>query len=90
MPDDWSLFNTQSMLGAALTGQQKFAEAEPLLLAGYEGLKQRRDQIPAAAKAVIPDSLQRLVALYTGWQKPTEAAKWQGVLDAVEAAQSFQ
>ncbi len=34
MPDDFLTFNTQSILGGALLGQQKFEEAEPLLLAG--------------------------------------------------------
>ena len=37
-PDVWTTFNTQSLLGGA-PGQKKFAEAEPLLLAGYEGMK---------------------------------------------------
>jgi eukaryotic-like serine/threonine-protein kinase len=36
MPDDWSTFNTMSMLGGALLGQKKYAAAEPLLLKGYE------------------------------------------------------
>jgi tRNA A-37 threonylcarbamoyl transferase component Bud32 len=40
-PDEWTTFGTKSMLGGALLGQKKYAEAEPLLLAGYEGMKQR-------------------------------------------------
>ncbi len=46
-PDLWSTFNTKSMLGGALLGQQKYAEAEPLLLAGYDGMKQREAADPA-------------------------------------------
>ncbi len=34
------------MLGGCLLGQKKYAEAEPLLVAGYEGSMQREDQIP--------------------------------------------
>jgi hypothetical protein len=45
-PDVWSSFNTKSLLGGALLGQKKYADAEPLLLAGYEGLKQREKTIP--------------------------------------------
>ena len=30
-PDAWTTFNTQSLLGGALLGQKKYAEAEPLL-----------------------------------------------------------
>ena len=30
--NDWQTFNSRSLLGGALAGQQKFGEAEPLLL----------------------------------------------------------
>ena len=33
-PDEWRTFEARSLLGAAMFGQQKYAEAE-LLLAGY-------------------------------------------------------
>jgi hypothetical protein len=42
----WLTFNTQSLLGGALLGQKKYAEAEPLLVKGYEGLKTREKTIP--------------------------------------------
>ncbi len=45
-PDVWSTFYTQSLLGGALLGQKKYAEAESLLLKGYEGMKQREKMIP--------------------------------------------
>jgi tetratricopeptide (TPR) repeat protein len=41
-PDDWTTFNTRSLLGDALMGQKKYAEAEPLLREGYDGMKQKR------------------------------------------------
>ena len=41
MPDSWERFAVRNMLGATLAGRQKYAEAEPLLLSGYEGMKQR-------------------------------------------------
>jgi eukaryotic-like serine/threonine-protein kinase len=40
-PDAWSTFNAKSMLGGALLCQKIYAEAEPLLLVGYEGMKWR-------------------------------------------------
>ena len=46
----WTTFNAKSMLGAALLAQKKYAEAEPLLLAGYEGLKEREAMIPPEGK----------------------------------------
>src|SRR5262245_15999228 len=39
-PDAWTTCNARSMLGAALLGQGKLAEAEPLLLDGYRGVKE--------------------------------------------------
>lgn len=56
--------------------QGKFADAEPLLLSGYEGMKQREAKIPEPAKARLVEALDRLVELYTAIQKPDEATKW--------------
>src|SRR5690242_14901580 len=38
-PDAWTTFNTKSLLGGALLGQKKYADAETLLLKGFEGMK---------------------------------------------------
>jgi hypothetical protein len=77
-PNDWSTFNSQSMLGGSLLGQKKYAEAEPLLLKGYEGLKQREKTIPPYGGGIlrIPQALDRLSELYTATNKPDEAKKW--------------
>jgi serine/threonine protein kinase/tetratricopeptide (TPR) repeat protein len=76
-PEDWKTFNARSVLGGALLDQQKYADAEPLLRAGYEGLKQRRDRIPAALRrACLSAALQRLIALYETTGNKDEAAKW--------------
>jgi len=60
-----------------MLGQKNYAEAERLLLAGYEGMKQREDKIPAAAEIRLKDSLERLIDLYTSMDKPDEVTKWQ-------------
>ena len=75
-PDLWTTFNSKSMLGAALRGQKKYADAEPLLLKGYEGMKQRETSIPSQAKIRIPEALDRLIELYTATNKPDEVKKW--------------
>ena len=72
----WQLASAQSMLGTVLAGQQKYAAAEPLLLRGYQGLKDDERQIPAPAKYNLTEARQRLVLLYEAWGKPDEAAKW--------------
>jgi hypothetical protein len=65
------------MLGGALLGQQKYAEAEPLLLKGYEGIKQREKMIPPQGIIRIPEALDRLIDLYTATNKSDEVKKWQ-------------
>ena len=75
-PDIWSTFNTQSMLGGALLGQKKYADAEPLLVAGYEGMKAREKSIPPQGKVRLPEALDRLSELYTVTNKPDEVTKW--------------
>jgi tetratricopeptide (TPR) repeat protein len=75
-PGAWTTCCIQMHLGGALLGQKKYADAEPLLLKGYEGLKPREAQIPARGKAVLAEALERLVQLYEAWGKPDQAAAW--------------
>ena len=85
-PDEWTTFNTKSMLGGALLGQKKYAEAEPLLLAGYEGMKQREAKIPPLSKFRLTEALERLVQLDDALEKKDEAAKWRKELEAQKEA----
>src|SRR5262249_51123527 len=55
-PDAWVTFVTQSKLGGVLLAQKHYAEAEPLLRDGYQGLKQREAKIPASAQKVLTDA----------------------------------
>jgi serine/threonine protein kinase len=75
-PDVWNTFNTQSMLGEALLGQQKYADAELFLLKGYSGLKQREKTIPPQGNTRLPEALDRLIDLAAATNKPDEAKKW--------------
>jgi len=43
--------------------QKKCADAKPLLLAGYEGLKQREKTIPPQGQIHLPEALDRLIEL---------------------------
>ena len=58
-------------------GQKKYADAEPLLLKGYEGMKAREKSIPPQGSIRLPESLDRLTELYTATDKPDEVQKWQ-------------
>ncbi|MFM9996995.1 MAG: tetratricopeptide repeat protein [Phycisphaerales bacterium] len=87
-PDDWRTFNTRSMLGGVLLGRNKLAEAEPLLLAGYEGMKQREGAIPPQGATRIPEALERLVRLYEAKGDEPEAVAWRSKLEAARAEQA--
>jgi hypothetical protein len=85
-PGAWTTFSAQTMLGGALLGQKKYAEAEPLLLQGYEGLKQREAMIPATGKFNLTEALKRLVQLYEATGQKDKAAEWRKELEASRAA----
>jgi len=80
-PDHWTRFDGMSLLGGALAGQKKFAEAEPLLTEGYEGLKERQERIPFLWRAKRPAQAgTRIVELYEAWGKTEKAAEWRSRL----------
>jgi hypothetical protein len=85
-PDDWRTFNTESLLGGSLLGQKKYADAEPLLLAGYEGMKEREARIPARGKVPLTEALERLVQLYDAWGKPERAKEWRQKLEQAKTS----
>ena len=86
-PGGWTTFNAKSLLGEALVGQKKHAEAEALLLAGYRGLKERQDKIPPPVRRQrLEEALGRLVQLYDATGRKDEAAKWRKELEAGRAA----
>ncbi len=69
-----------------LLGRKKYAEAEPLLVAGYEGMKRREATIPPQGKPRLTEALERLVQLYEATGRPDEAARWRKELEASKAA----
>src|SRR5437588_463561 len=64
-PDEWSTFNSKPMLGEALLGQHKYADVEPLLLAGYQSMKEREAKIPPQVKMRLTEAIERLVKFYS-------------------------
>jgi tetratricopeptide (TPR) repeat protein len=78
--------NAQHLLGAALRGQQKFADAEPLLLEGRTPLLlEARTKMKSFESnpnryrlQCIQETHEQLIGLYEDWGKTEEAAKWRG------------
>jgi serine/threonine-protein kinase len=60
------------VLGAALTQQKKYQEAEPLLLQAY-----KVQSVQPQARYRIGMALQRIIDLYNAWGKPVKAAEYQ-------------
>ena len=82
-PDDWQRYYDESLLGACLAGQKKYAEAEPLLISGYQGMVVRKDRILAVWDKHQLDSCGGwIVRLYQAWGKPEKSKEWRQKLRA--------
>jgi eukaryotic-like serine/threonine-protein kinase len=86
VPESWIRYHTMSRLGASLAGQQKYAEAEPLLIGGYEGLKTREANISAPWRKDLTEAGSRVIALFEAWAKPEKAAHWRAKLKPTSVA----
>jgi hypothetical protein len=78
--DNWRRFAAQSLLGEALVCQKDFAGAEPLLMAGYAGLKTEAPRMPAYEQVQIKRAAERVAQLYSAWNKPEQEEKWRATV----------
>ena len=69
----WAVASSESILGAHLVLAKRFTEAEALLIPAEKKLVEERGE----DAAVVGDARNRIVALYTAWGKPAEAARWE-------------
>ena len=65
-------------------GQKKYAEAEPLLVAGATGVLCEAANV--SPEKVLRPAINRLVAYYEATSRKDDAAKWRKELDAIPAA----
>jgi tetratricopeptide (TPR) repeat protein len=79
-PDDWSRFSAQSRLGESVFGQKKYADAESLIVQGYDGLKARQGSLPADGQSALNEAGKRVVRLYDQWGQGSKAAEWRNKL----------
>jgi hypothetical protein len=66
----------------------RHAETRPLLLAAYEGMKQRKDQIPVVGRPRLKETMQRVVQLYEATNRPDTAADWRKQLAEFDKAEA--
>ncbi|MBI3400890.1 MAG: serine/threonine protein kinase [Acidobacteria bacterium] len=76
VPDSWRRYNSQSLLGASVAGEGKYADAEPLLLSAYQEMLQRQATIPADNRSALQEAGERIVQLYQSWGKGEKAVEW--------------
>jgi eukaryotic-like serine/threonine-protein kinase len=83
-PGHWQTFCARTFLGSCLLGQKKYAEAEPLLLAGYQGMKERESTMSTLSKErdFLNAAINPIIRLYNATDRPEEAAKWRAKLPA--------
>jgi serine/threonine protein kinase/Tfp pilus assembly protein PilF len=84
-PDDWQGFRAESLLGASLAGEKKYAEAEPLLLAGYQGMVARASRIAAPDRYQLDNARAWISQAYQAWGKREKAAEWRKSLGPTKA-----
>ena len=76
LPDDWPTFSARSALGENLMARKQYAEAGPLLISGYNGLRERQAKIPAASKRRLKEAAERLLWFYEETAQADRAAEW--------------
>ena len=69
-------FETLALLGASLLSQSKFAEAEPLLLEGYNGMNARDAKSMVPLQIRLAEAGARIIMLYDAWGKKDKADQW--------------
>jgi len=75
-PKHWRRGYAQCLLGAALTMQERFDEAEPLLVDGLSIVRKTRGDGDSFSREV----LQYAVDLYDAWGKPDQASAFRALL----------
>ena len=58
---------------------RRYAEAEKLIVPGYEGAKDREASIPFGIDLRLA-AAERIIRLYREWERPEKAAEWKAKL----------
>jgi tetratricopeptide (TPR) repeat protein len=76
----WDAWEASSVLGDSLLDQKRYAEAEPFLLSGYEGMKAQESTIPPRKRYRLLQAGERVVRLYEASGKPEQVKAWKAKL----------
>jgi hypothetical protein len=86
LPESWRTFELRGFLGGVLLEQREYAQAEQLLIAGYEGLAQRTDRLPWEAQPRVEEALERPVRFYRATANLAKTDEWNQKLNAFAGA----
>ncbi len=75
-PQHWVTAEARSLLGGAMMGEKKTAEAAPLIRSGYEGMARSAAAIPLVDRPRLAEALDRLIAAGEAAGTKTELAAW--------------
>jgi serine/threonine protein kinase len=76
--------DTESLLGAALAGQKKYDDAEPLLINSAKELLATYAKLSSDDRVLARAAAQRVIEFYGTWHRPEDAAKWRKQLAEVK------
>ena len=81
----WQYCDAQSVLGQILLAQEKSEEAEPLLMAGYRGLNDSFDVMPAGSrKKHLRRAIKRLIDLHRSREDDDEVERLKRELEMLK------
>jgi tetratricopeptide (TPR) repeat protein len=72
----WKISWAKSLLGGALLGMKRYADAELMLAAGYDGIRRQEKSLPTHFRPRVGEVVDWLVRLYEETGRAEEAAKW--------------
>ncbi len=76
LPDHWTTFRAQTLLGNNLLQQQKYTDAESVLAPAYDGLKRQDAGVRSNVKPLVEEGCEGLARFYETNSQPGKAAEW--------------
>jgi tetratricopeptide (TPR) repeat protein len=82
---EWRRPYVLNLLGGTLLGQKKYADAEPLLVQGYEGMEKAQSAMIIPWRFRLTESGERVVRFYEETNQPEKARAWRKRLSKGES-----
>jgi eukaryotic-like serine/threonine-protein kinase len=71
----WERYFCQTLLGATLAGQKKYSEAEPLLVGGYQAMRDRKNEIRSDYRPLLDELGPEVEKFYANSGQTAKAAR---------------